>query len=110
MTAAEYRRHRRWEDRCQPAYDAGFLEGVEQALMDLTPCPFDGQLVYDVRFVWRPSRRREQAIFNFAVARSCGRYDGYTQGKERMREDEWIEDGLAALQDYANRRYGSEAA
>ena len=104
MTARQYARHRRWEDRCQPAYDAGFHEGFDQAMLGYTPHPFDGQLEFDVRFLWRPSRRREQAIFNFHVARSCGRFDGYTTAAEMVEERDWIEDGLVDLERYANRR------
>ena len=84
MTAKQHRRLRKIERDTRDIHDRGYVEGFDVALVGCSPPPLDEFFAYDLRFVWRPSRRWEQATYNASVSFIRGRWDGWPAGQEAV--------------------------
>ena len=113
MTAAQYRRMRKWDLTTQPAYNAGVMDGMDLRFCG-NPRPADPDAGYDapfdLNFYLHPRKRYEQQILNHNLARERGRVDGWDMAEKQVEEVEReesiigeVEDGIAKLEDFLKR-------
>ena len=106
MTAREFKRQRKWDQKVQPAYQAGVMDGMDSAFTG-EPRPQEILSDLDTTFYFRRYLRRAQAVSNAAIARNRGKVDGYDMALEQMQkadDDDWIESqvlqGMAQIENY----------
>ena len=108
MTVYQWRRLRRWDQKCKAAYNSGVMDGFDARMTGLDrPDPLLSE--YNTRFYFRPHMRHAQAVTNATIARSRGRADGWDLADREVLNAEHEEivagalaDGFARLEWYAN--------
>ena len=93
MTHKEFKRQRKWDQKVEPAYNAGLMDGMDMAFCG-EPRPHEILSDIDTTFYFRRYLRRAQEVSNAAIARNRGKVDGYDMAMEQIQkadDEDYIE-------------------